>query len=336
MFTVYCSGCLGDQLPSFCHSHERRRRSVWPLSGWQAGKDSSMQLAQHDGKNWFGHSNLSLSVSGQQMQVFSKFSPDQALPTPLALSCLVLRCELEAYSAQQRDCEMLQSKDLGLVVIYVFVLLSLKAWLSLRWNSFGQLEKVAKTNSRSVWQQTGHVHCIPHWPQAMAHCGFCFSAACWCSARTVDIVAWFEQNASGIPRSKVVVTGSVIGYLGAVFFMQEGCLRCADLLQQWGKRPVLQTWLLLFNGPEVDTTYNDHPWFVDDPLTKLLQSLTTWHFEALTWFSCLSFGAGKGLYQAAPFLFKVQLFTTSNLEIPGVVRGVHCQGLAPGETHPFS
>lgn len=91
-----------------------------------------MQLAQHDGKNWFGHSNLSLSVSGQQMQVFSKFSPDQALPTPLALSCLVLRCELEAYSAQQRDCEMLQSKDLGLVVIYVFVLLSLKAWLSLR------------------------------------------------------------------------------------------------------------------------------------------------------------------------------------------------------------
>lgn len=110
------------------------------------------------------------SVSGQQMQVFSKFSPDQALPTPLALSCLVLRCELEAYSAQQRDCEMLQSKDLGLVVIYAFVLLSLKAWLFLRWNSFGQLEK---TNSRSVWNSkratfTAFAIGLRQWPIAVS------------------------------------------------------------------------------------------------------------------------------------------------------------------------
>lgn len=88
------------------------------LDGW----DSSMQLAQHDGKKWFGHSNLSLSVSAEaDAGCFPSFLLTKLLPTPLALSCLVLRCELEAYSAQQRDCEMLQSKDLGLVVIYMYL-----------------------------------------------------------------------------------------------------------------------------------------------------------------------------------------------------------------------
>lgn len=63
-------------------------------------------------------------------------------------------------------------------------------------------------------------------------------------------------------------------------------------------------------------------------LTKLLQSLTTFHFEALTWFSCLSFGAGKGLYQAAPFYLK---FNTHHIKPGDTWRYPWCQlpGLGP-------
>ena len=203
MFTVYCSGCLGDQLPSFCHSHGRRRRSVWPLSCWQAGKlewDSSMQLPHHDGKNWFGHSNL--SVRSADAGVFQVFSwPSIANTSGLVVfSAEVWVRSLLSAAAGLRDVAE-QRPRLGRNLCVCLVVAKSLAIFALKffWPIGENQQQI------SLKQQTGHVHCIRHWPQAMAHCGFCFSAACWCSARTVEIVAWFEQNASGIPRSKVVV-----------------------------------------------------------------------------------------------------------------------------------